>query len=498
MPPVINGTAGVIGSGHEATVARMLDTIDHRGRHLAIDSESDGRVVGFVAVRSPEGTDEAVAMAEGDGRAVAAGGEIYNADELWLGLGEAPDEEASLSELTLALYRMYGQEALAKLNGSFAAVVIDGDRVILARDPLGHSPLYWGQGPGGLFFASEMKALRQATSDINVVPPGNLVFHDGEVRRFGAGRVPEVLDIDTQGAVREVRALLEQAVERRTADLDEVGVWLSGGIDSSAVAAVAARHGRRVHTFSCGAEGAPDLVAARTVAEHLGTRHHEMVVGHAEVARAIPDVVYHLESFDAPLVRSSVANFVTARAAGEEVPVILSGEGGDELFGGYSHFKELDAETLRDSMIASQEALHDTAFQRVDRMAGAAATRSRVPFADPDLVAFANSLPAHHKIRGDARVEKWVLREAVRDLLPSEITWRPKDKFWSGSGVGRLVAEVAGAQVSAGDFETAAGERADNGIRSREEFHFYREFRRSFPERAAAECVGRTDRVASN
>jgi asparagine synthase (glutamine-hydrolysing) len=497
VPPVINGTVGVIGGGQEATVARMLETINHRGRHLDVDSESDGLVVGSVAVHPPREGDEITAVATDDDRIAVAGGEVYNADELWLDLGREPAGD-SISALALALYETHGPGALGRLNGSYTAIVIDGDQVILARDPLGHSPLYWGEGTGGLFFASEMKALREATRDLNVVPPGNLILRNGEIHHLGTDPAPEVHDTDAGTAARRVRASLEQAVERRTEDLDEIGVWLSGGIDSSAIAAVASRYCSRVHTFSCGAEAAPDLAAARQVAEYLGLDHYELIVDHEAVGRVIPEVVYHLESFDAPLVRSSVANYFTAQAAGEQVSVVLSGEGGDELFGGYSHFKDLPAGTLRDAMLASQEALHDTAFQRVDRMAGAAATLSRLPFADLDLVALANSLPKRVKIRGEERTEKWVLRKAVSDLLPPEITWRPKDKFWSGSGVGQLVVDVAESQVDAGNYDAAADERASNGVRSPEEFHFYDVFRRAFPERAALDCIGRTERIASS
>ena len=239
---------------------------------------------------------------------------------------------------------------------------------------------------------------------------------------------------------QELRRHLAAAVERHIGN-GEVGAWLSGGLDSSAMAALARPHVDRLHTFAAGLAGAPDLAYAAEVAAFIGSDHHEVVVTFAQMLAALPAVIYHLESFDALLVRSSITNYLVAQAAADFVPAVFSGEGGDELFAGYAYLKALDPGALPDELIDIIGRLHNTALQRVDRSASAHGTVAHVAFLDPEVVAYALQIPAEFKLRDG--VEKWILRRALDGALPESVLNRTKAKFWEGAGVGDLLAEYA-------------------------------------------------------
>lgn len=365
--------------------------------------------------------------------------------------------------------------------------------VFLARDLLGVSPLYYGRtGEGALCFASEVKALLNVCDDIREVPPGT--WYDGENGFSAFSSVePEVPRPDSASELATgLRMRLELAVVERLGN-GVTGCWLSGGLDSSLMAALARPHVEELHTFAAGLPGAPDLHFARQVAGHLGTTHQEVIVSLEELLSVLPDVIYHLESFDALLVRSSVTNYLVARAAADHVEAVFSGEGADELFGGYAYLKQVEMDDLPGELLDITRRLHNTALQRVDRTAGAHGLVAHVAFLDTELVRYAMSIPSEFKIhRNGGLVEKWLLRKAGEDMLPDDVLWRTKSKFWQGAGVGDLLAQHAEETIPDDDF---ARERAlPNGwqLRTQEELMYYRLFKEQFGDLSDLSWMGRT------
>ena len=272
--------------------------------------------------------------------------------------------------------------------------------------------------------------------------------------------------------------------------------WLSGGVDSSVIAALARPFVDRLYTFSAGIEGAPDLRYARQVAQHIGAEHHEQIYSLEEMLSVLDKVIYHLESFDAPLVHSAVSNYLVSKLASDYVPFVLSGEGGDELFAGYSYQKTYSSEVeLTLSIQDAIAALHNTALQRVDRSATANNTGVAVPFLDPDVVRYALAIPARWKIRGPQEMEKWPLRQSLADALPDEVIWRGKSKFWEGSGSGVRLSDFAEGEISDEMFTSERDLGTEGQLNSKEELLYYRIFKDHFGDSIPLSEVGRTQYI---
>ncbi len=373
--------------------------------------------------------------------------------------------------------------------GRFSQAQATARGFILKRDPIGVAPLYYGWTKEGEFcFASEIKGLLLATTDVHELPPG-FTFDGQQLDPYYQLAIqPPISDPPEQIAV-ELRQRLELAVENSIGD-GNVGSWLSGGLDSSAMAALARPHVDCLHTFAAGLPGAPDLEYARQMADHIHSEHHDVIVGYDEILAVLPEVIYYLESFDALLVRSSILNYLVARQASNFVPAVFSGEGGDELFAGYDYLKGLSPEELPAELIDITGRLHNTALQRVDRCASAHGTVPHICFLDPGVVDYALRIPVEYKSRDG--IEKWILRQAVADLLPEAVLNRPKAKFWQGGGVEDLLARYAEEQVSTNDFDN---ERTlPNGWRlnTKEELLYYRIFKKHFGAIENLDWMGRT------
>jgi asparagine synthase (glutamine-hydrolysing) len=374
-------------------------------------------------------------------------------------------------------------------GGRFTLAWATDESITIKRDPIGVAPLYYGWTKDGEFcFASEVKGLMLATTDIHELPPGH-TFDGQQLEPYFQLIIHPPINDPPEQISAELRRRLELAVENSIGN-GNVGSWLSGGLDSSTMAALARPHVGRLHTFAAGLPGAPDLEYARQMADHIHSEHHEVIVGYDEILAVLPDVIYSLESFDALLVRSSILNYLVAMQASNFVPAVFSGEGGDELFAGYDYIKALNPEELPAELIDITARLHNTALQRVDRCASAHGTVPHVCFLDPDVVDYALSIPVEYKLRGG--VEKWILRQAVADLLPEAVLNRPKAKFWQGAGVEDLLARYAEEQVSTNDFEQ---ERTlPNGWRlnTKEELLYYRIFKQHFEAIKNLDWMGRT------
>ena len=445
------GIAGSWGAGARSEVVEEVRGRVERLRHRGPDGEGVraglGGVLGHarLAIIDPAyGAQPHVA--EGGACALVANGEIYNHDALRTALAGHAFDSRSDTEVALHLLEDEAADGVPRLDGMFALAFDRGDELLLARDPLGIKPLYLAEGGDGVRFASEMKALQDVGDGIRELPPGSVWSSRDGLRRFY--RVPRARPelTDPEAAARAVRSALERAVEKRLMSDVPLGAFLSGGLDSSAIAALAVRAMGELHTFSVGVEGSDDLEAARAVARHLGTRHHEWTFSESDVEVELDRLVYALESYDRDLVRSAMPTHFTARLAADHVKVVLTGEGADELFGGYRYVRSMAGEGLADELRRSLEGMHNLNLQRVDRLTMAHGLEARVPFLDRDMVAVAQRVAPELKIarRGGRRVEKWVLRKAVEDLLPDDIVWRDKAQFDEGSGAADLLAAKGG------------------------------------------------------
>lgn len=379
--------------------------------------------------------------------------------------------------------------------GRFAQAQAKSQGFVLKRDPIGAAPLYYGWSEAGEFcFASEVKGLLVATTDIHELPPG--YEFDGRI-------LDPYYTLKTQSPVSDkpeticavLRGKLEQSIEKSIAHGCN-GSWLSGGLDSSVIAAIARPRLKKLYTFAAGLPGAPDLQNARVMAEHIKSEHFEIVVQLDEILGVLPEVIYYLESFDALLVRSSILNFLVGRFASNYVQSVFSGEGGDELFAGYEYLKDIPLKNLPDELVDIIGRLHNTALQRVDRSASAHSTVPHVCFLDPDVVDYALQIPVEYKLRQG--VEKWILRQSVADLLPFDILNRRKAKFWEGGGFLNLLTDYAEQHISAEDFQRERDLPDGSKINSKEELLYYRIFMEYFGKTQDLRWMGRTKGVVVN
>ncbi|MBM4792345.1 asparagine synthase (glutamine-hydrolyzing) [Streptomyces sioyaensis] len=433
-----------------------------------------------------------------DSWALVCNGEIYNHADIRADLGESAHfATSSDSESALALLKLYGPSALDRLHGMWAlgAATPDG-RFVAARDRIGIKPLYWAQRDGTLWFASELRAFpREVQPVVEAFPPGCYWTPETGLVRF-AHAVPSVgapggeaaedwLQLAPEIAEKATHEVLVDSVRRHLmADVD-VGVFLSGGLDSSVVAAIAAREyakrGKTLKTFAVGTDGSPDLLAAREAAAFLGTEHHEAVFD-AEQATAILDqVVASVESFDASLIRSAVPNWFLSELASRHVKAVLTGEGADELFAGYDYYHSAHADpaALDAELARTIGDLHGLNLQRCDRVTMAHGLEARVPFLDAQVIAHAVSLPPELKGLEPDGMEKGHLRRAFTGWLPEQLLWRRKVQFGTGSGA----QDVLAPQPGAGDHDRVSdAEASEMGLRTEEEIAYYRAFRRALPD----------------
>lgn len=482
---------------------RMLERMAHRGpdgtetrslnhawlgtNYLSITDPATGA--------QPIGDDEQGIWLIGDGQ-------IYNHRQIRRRLGAERFVTRSDLEAALLLHQDEGLAGLAQLWGSFALVVAGTNgRFTVARDVLGIAPLYWAQRGETVLFASELKAFDDDWREFVVpFPPGHIwTPEDGLVTgpRF-PGAEPVLLNSrapyeDPPAWVFDaLRDTIVRAVERSLDAAVPVGVLLSGGLDSSIVAAVAAHLSpHRLPTFAVGLAGSNDLLAARLVAEHTGTEHHELVYTPQDAIALVPRIIAELESFDPPLVHSAVPHHLVADLASAHVKVVLAGEGADELFAGYAHYGQHETgEALHDDLVATLEGMHIGGLQRVDRVAAAHGIEPRVPFLDLDVVELALALPPEWKLIGADRPAKWMLRRAFEDWLPQEVVWRRKEQFGEGTGMNEVLREHYEATVTTADLEEART-RLDPPLRSREELVYFRMFAEEFPGIDPSRTVGR-------
>jgi asparagine synthase (glutamine-hydrolysing) len=504
------GIAAVYGPHTAGEPERMLGRLVHRGP----DDEGEVRVNGAwlghrrLSIVDVAGGRQPFANAAGDVWLVG-NGEVYNHEQVRATLVPGQFATRSDNEVALHLLDERGPTALDELEGMFAFLVAGEDgRFIAARDPVGIKPLYWARRNGCARFASEIAAFAPDwMPHVEAFPPGCHWTPDGGLERF-ASAVPETGEgapaaravwseaaEPPEEALAGTRRILTGSVQRQMMGDVPVGVFLSGGLDSAIVAAIAARHverrGERLQTFAVGTRGSADLLAARVVARHLGTEHHERVYDSREAVRALPAVVRAIEHFDPSLVRSAVPNFLLAEMTAQHVKVVLTGEGADELFAGYEYLRDFDDPvSLQRELMRTVHSLHNLNLQRCDRVTMAHGLEARVPFLDRQVIAFAFGLPMAWKLSAPGELEKRLLRRAFSGWLPDEILWREKAEFGDGSGAAVALTDTVEEGVSMSDFERER-DAVDPPLRTREELAYHRIFAEHLPGVRPERTLGR-------
>lgn len=460
----------------------MMDSIAHRGPDAegmyAPANQSGNLGHRRLSIMDPKGGDQPI-YGEVPTRAIIANGEIYNFPQLRSSLQEQSDfVTSSDSEAILRLYEDRGVSAIEQLDGMYAFAIADGDNLLVARDPIGIKPLYYGEMEGAWVFASELKAISKHCNNVKEFPPGSYYHSEKGFSTFYS--VPDLYpdsNVDVEALIKRVRQTVEESVIKRLMSDVPLGAFLSGGLDSSIIAAVAKQHQKELHTFSVGIGDSRDLSAARKVSAHLGTIHHEYVITPEEVNAKLPEIIYYLESFDQDLVRSAIPCYFTSRMAAEYVKVILTGEGADELFAGYTYYKDIpDEDVLHKELRRSVSSLHNINLQRVDRMTMAHAIEGRVPFLDLNMIELGQQIPANLKLVGEPLVEKWILRKAFEDMLPSEIVWRKKEQFDEGSGTVDMLEELLSHKMTQKQAQAYQQKHPHVHLRSPEECFYHNIF----------------------
>jgi len=395
------------------------------------------------------------------------------------------------------LFDKDGLSCFESIEGEFAiAYFNDQGGHIIARDPFGVKPLYYAKKEGTLYVAPEIKALLDLKVPIKEAPPGSYLDNqNGWVRYYKVPRIIENKDLTLGEAEEKMRHLLYLAVEERILGVENLGVYLSGGLDSSVVAALAAEiSDNTISTYTVGVKGSQDIEYASIVADRIGSIPHVYTYDLDEMLQVLPKVIYHLESFDCAYVRSSIPNYIAARfAARDGRRVMLTGEGSDEIFAGYSYLKTLGSEKeITTEIEGFLKNLSKTGLQRVDRMNSAHGLDCRVPFLKPALLELVQQFPLDWKLHDreeDEPVDKWILRRAFVEELGSKVAWREKQQFDQGSGSSDMLAAVADDAISDAEY-TRESEEAPVPVRNKEELYYYRIFRKHFPE-SVLPLVGR-------
>lgn len=499
------GIAGCIGIDDNKTISSMLDALPHRGPDDRGIHTYGNFVLGHTRLSIIDVVKGHQPILANKGKSgIICNGEIYNFKAIRRQLAtKYPFQTHSDSEVVLHLYQEKGPDCVRDLDGMFAFALYHGDTFMLARDPIGIKPLYYGYKNGNFYFSSELGAMSlSGVSEVHEFPCGHYYTPDeGFVRYYEVPRSRDYQLTDVEHAAELIRGTLKHAVKKRLlADKQiHVGAFCSGGLDSSLIAALAAAEMPHLHTFAVGMQDgdgrqSDDLIAARMAAKHIGSTHHEYVITESDYYDALPLVIQKLETYDPSLVRCAVPCYFTCKLAADYVTIVLTGEGADEVFAGYHYMKRLAFDQINAEARRLIDGVHNINLQRADRMGMLFSLELRVPFFDTDLIDLGMKLSPELKIRekDGAMVEKWILRKAFAGTgcLPDEILWRYKLQFTQGAGCEQLGERLAESELSDQDFERIKAQNPNAVINSKEAAYYYQIFRKHHPQDSVLNSIG--------
>ncbi|MDG2485650.1 MAG: asparagine synthase B [Flavobacteriaceae bacterium] len=451
---------------------------------------------------------------------LAANGEIYNHQELKAQLSsDYTFQTNSDCEIILALYREKGVNFIDDLNGIFGFVLYDekNDEYLIARDHMGIIPLYMGWDKYGTFYiSSELKALEGICNKIEIFPPGHLMsskdnklvkWYDRDWMKFDSVK-------NNNTSIDDLQIALENAVHRQLMSDVPYGVLLSGGLDSSITSALAKKYSKKrvesndvksawypqLHSFAVGLKGSPDLIAAQKVADHIDSIHHEITFTVQEGLDAIKDVIYHLETYDVTTIRASTPMYLMARVIKSMgIKMVLSGEGADEIFGGYLYFhKAPDSKEFHEETVRKLDKLYQYDCLRANKSLAAWGIEGRVPFLDKEFIDVAMRINPKDKMITSEKMEKWVLRKSFENYLPESVAWRQKEQFSDGVGYDWIdsLKDLVNEKVSDDMFKNAKFTFPFQTPMSKEEYYYRSIFEEHFPSETSATTVPSVPSVA--
>jgi len=501
----MSGLAVAFGHSKRNEIEAIMKSMAHRGPYTSGMYEgdrvmlaqnylqADGAVIDDslkIPVRSPNNPDLVICY----------DGQMGNWSDLARehNIADGPYRE---ERLLLALYEKYGRGMLEHLTDTiFSLVISDGKDIFAARDLLGIKTLFYGWKDGTLYLASELKGILQVTTDVYEFPNGHYMDGSGRLTEFAAlpESSPPWWDFSVDKMTGDIREIIERSFRNHVDFSLPTGGLLSGGMDSSVInylASIAYKEkcgqNARLKTFAIGVGESEDVRSARLLARHIDSEHHEVIVDLKRILEALPEVIYYLESFDPSLVRSSVSNYLISRYAKElGIEVLLSGEGGDEVFCGYLYLGHCPVEELFARQMECISFLHSNASLRLDRMNMCNSIRVVTPLISGELLRYSMAIPPQYKQKpeGDRKIEKWIFRKAYESLLPEAIVWRRKQEFSQGSGSASVLPAYFEEQIP--DDELVEAQAKYPIIRSKEELHYFRIFTENFGSGRAVDTVG--------
>ena len=504
-----------------SNVLKMSQKVRHRGPDWSGIYSSKNAILAHERLAIVDPTSGKQPIISEDGlKVIAVNGEIYNHKNLKKTFTSSYNfRTESDCEVILALYENKGVDFLNDLNGIFAFALYDSskDRYLIARDHMGIIPLYMGWDDDNIFYvSSELKSLEGVCSKIELFPPGHYLLSDSSelIKWYKPKWISHDSVKNSETSIKAIHDSLSAAVKRQLMSDVPYGVLLSGGLDSSITSALAKKFASKrvesddkqdawypqLHSFSVGLKDAPDLKAAKIVADHIGTIHHEINFTIQEGIDAIRDVIYHLETYDITTIRASTPMYLMARAIKSlGIKMVLSGEGADELFGGYLYFhKAPNAKEFHEETVRKLDKLHQYDCLRANKSLAAWGIEGRVPFLDKEFIDVAMNINPEDKMIKNGRIEKWVLREAFKDYLPESVLWRQKEQFSDGVGYSWIdsLKELVSKEVTDNDLKNASDIFPINTPRNKEEFYYRSIFNDHFSSEAAALSVPSVPSVA--
>ena len=451
---------------------------------------------------------------------LAANGEIYNHQQLRAQLSsDYAFQTNSDCEIILALYKEKGVNFIDDLNGIFGFVLYDeqNDEYLIARDHMGIIPLYMGWDKHGTFYiSSELKALEGICNKIEIFPPGHFMsstdnqlvkWYDRDWMNFDSVK-------DNKTNLEDLQTALENAVHRQLMSDVPYGVLLSGGLDSSITSALAKKYSKnrvesndvksawypQLHSFAVGLKGSPDLIAAQKVADHIDSIHHEITFTVQEGLDAIKDVIYHLETYDVTTIRASTPMYLMARVIKSMgIKMVLSGEGTDEIFGGYLYFhKAPDSKEFHEETVRKLDKLYQYDCLRANKSLAAWGIEGRVPFLDKEFIDVAMRINPKDKMINSEKMEKWVLRKSFEQYLPESVAWRQKEQFSDGVGYDWIdsLKDLVNEKVTDDMFKNAKFTFPFQTPMSKEEYYYRSIFEEHYPSETSATTVPSVPSVA--
>ncbi|MDA9160536.1 asparagine synthase B [Flavobacteriaceae bacterium] len=504
-----------------SNVLKMSQKVRHRGPDWSGIYSSKNAILAHERLAIVDPTSGKQPILSEDGlKVIAVNGEIYNHKNLKKTFTSSYNfRTESDCEVILALYENKGVDFLNNLNGIFAFALYDSskDRYLIARDHMGIIPLYMGWDDDNIFYvSSELKSLEGVCSKIELFPPGHYLLSDSSelIKWYKPDWISHNSVKNSETSIKVIHDSLSAAVKRQLMSDVPYGVLLSGGLDSSITSALAKKFASKrvesddkqdawypqLHSFSVGLKDAPDLKAAKIVADHIGTIHHEINFTVQEGIDAIIDVIYHLETYDITTIRASTPMYLMARAIKSlGIKMVLSGEGADELFGGYLYFhKAPNAKEFHEETVRKLDKLHQYDCLRANKSLAAWGIEGRVPFLDKEFIDIAMTINPEDKMIKNGRIEKWVLREAFKDYLPESVLWRQKEQFSDGVGYSWIdsLKELVSKEVTDNDLKNASNVFPINTPQNKEEYYYRSIFNDHFSSEAAALSVPSVPSVA--